>query len=229
MDRLDKVISNKGFGSRKEIKKIIKKGNVKVNGETIQEDSFKVNFDDVVEVNGSEFIYKEFVYIMLNKPNGVISATTDLNHETVIDIIDDKTKGLFPVGRLDIDTEGFCLISNDGVMAHKILSPRNHVSKTYQVYSESKLSNEDIKIIKEGIVIDNNEKCLPALIETYEDYYELTIFEGKYHQIKRMFETLNNKVLYLKRIKIGELKLDPNLDIGDYRYLSDKEVEMLSK
>ena len=229
MDRLDKVISNKGFGSRKEVKKLIKNGFVLVNGEIVYEDSFKVLDDDLISVDGIEFVNVEFVYIMLNKPSGVISATKDDLHQTVLDIIDDKTKGLFPIGRLDIDTEGFCLISNDGNLAHRILSPKKHIPKTYIVKSESLLSIDDIKKFEEGITIDKDEKCLPAIINLKEDYYELTIFEGKYHQIKRMFIACDNKVTYLKRVKMGSLTLDENLKTGMYKYLDLNDISLLTK
>jgi len=228
MDRLDKVLSNKGYGSRKEVKKVIRKGFVKVNSETILKETFKVDINDLIQVYDEEFVYQEFVYIMLNKPQDIICSTFDENHMTVLDIIDDKTKGLFPVGRLDIDTEGFCLISNDGQLAHKLLTPKNKVPKTYEVHSENKLSNEDILKIESGMIIDD-EKCLPAIIKEVNDYYELTIYEGKYHQIKRMFNKLNNKVVYLKRIKIGELNLDSTLELGEYRYLTEEEIILLTK
>lgn len=229
MARLDKVISNKGFGSRKEVKKLIKNRFVSVNNEIITIDNFQVNFNDVINVEGTTFLYNEFVYIMLNKPSGVISATVDENHTTVLDIIDDKSKGLFPVGRLDMDTEGFCLISNDGKLAHQILSPKNMIPKTYFVVSQYPLSSEDIKLFEDGIILDNNEKCLPAKIIASNDNYELTIFEGKYHQVKRMFEAVNNKVLYLKRVKINQLILDPSLEIGMYKYLNNIDIDLLTK
>ena len=229
MARLDKVISNKGFGSRKEVKKLIKNRFVSVNNEIITIDNFQVNFNDVINVEGTTFLYNEFVYIMLNKPSGVISATVDENHTTVLDIIDDKSKGLFPVGRLDMDTEGFCLISNDGKLAHQILSPKNMIPKTYFVVSQYPLSSEDIKLFDDGIILDNNEKCLPAKIIASNDNYELTIFEGKYHQVKRMFEAVNNKVLYLKRVKINQLILDPSLEIGMYKYLNNIDIDLLTK
>lgn len=227
MIRLDRVLANKGFGSRKEIKKIIKQKRVFVNDKLITKDDYKVVVNDHIVIDDYAFLYQEYVYIMLNKPSKVISATFDDLYPTVLDIIDDKTKGLFPVGRLDLDTEGFCLISNDGTLAHQLLSNKKHVDKVYEVYTKKKLSENDFSIIESGMMIDHGEQCLPALIKEVDDHYELTIQEGKYHQIKRMMIALNNEVVYLKRIKIGKLELDKSLSAGEYRYLSEEEVALL--
>lgn len=227
MVRLDNVLSNKGFGSRKEVKKLIKEKRVFVNDILVLSDSYKVSENDKIKIDNVEFIYNKYVYIMLNKPKGVISATQDDYHKTVIDLIDDNTKNLFPVGRLDIDTEGLCLITNDGGFAHEILSPKKHIYKTYIVKTKEKLSISDIKKIEDGIEIDNNEKCLPAIISEEHDYYLLSIKEGKYHQIKRMMKAVNNEVIYLKRIKMANLSLDPSLKLSEYKYLSEEELKLI--
>ncbi len=227
MVRLDKVIANKGIASRKDLKKIIRSKRVLVNDEVIIKEDFKINENDTISIDDFSFVYSEFIYIMLNKPSGVISATMDNLNQTVLDLIDDNTKGLFPVGRLDKDTEGLCLITNDGKLAHNLLSNKKHVKKVYEVYTRDRLSKNDFKIIESGMMIDNNETCLPASIIEVNNHYELTIEEGKYHQIKRMMLALNNEVIYLKRIKMGLLELDPNLSLGEYRYLSQNEIDLL--
>ncbi|MCI6272951.1 MAG: pseudouridine synthase [Erysipelotrichaceae bacterium] len=227
MERIDKILANKGFGSRKEVKKIIKEKRVYVNEILVLKDDLKISENDLIQIDDIKFKYNEFVYIMLNKPNGVISSTFDTIHQTVLDLIDDKTKGLFPVGRLDIDTEGLCLISNDGILAHNLLSNKKHVEKVYEVHTLNELSLDDIKKIENGLKIDNDEICLPAKIINVNNYYELSICEGKYHQIKRMMLALNNEVTYLKRIKMGKLILDPKLSLGEYRYLSEEEIQSL--
>lgn len=228
-ERIDKVLSHKGFGSRKEVKKYIKNKCVLKNGELITYDNEKVNEGDIICVNDISFVYTQFVYIMLHKPAGVISATQDLMHSTVLDLLDDHTTDLFPVGRLDKDTEGLCLISNDGQLAHRLLSNKKHVAKVYEVHTEKVLSASDFSKIEEGLLIDNDEKCLPAHIIKKDDYYLLTITEGKYHQIKRMMQALNNQVTYLKRLEMGPLKLDETLLKGEYRYLTESEIKELLK
>ncbi len=229
MSRLDKVLSEKGFGTRKEVKKIIKDKLVMVNDNIITKDDFKVSVGDTISVDESQFIYEEFVYIMLNKPQGVISATEDERHQTVLDCISDKTKGLFPVGRLDIDTEGLCFISNDGKLAHRLLSPNRKCYKTYYVEISVPLTKDNIISLENGITI-GDEVCKPAIVEIIDETrLHLSIMEGKYHQVKRMMLACGSEVTYLKRLTIGSLTLDNQLQCGQWRYLTLEEIEQLSQ
>lgn len=230
MVRLDKCIADLGLGSRKDAKKWIKEKRVAVNGNYQVKDDFKVVENDEIMIDEDVFVYHEFVYIMLNKPQGVISATEDRECETVIDLLSDTTKGLFPVGRLDKDTVGLCLITNDGQLAHQLLSNKKHVEKEYVLLAEHELSDDDISEIQKGIVIDGDEQCLPAdIFKSAECEYHMIIQEGKYHQVKRMLEAVDNKVEFLKRIRMKNLLLDEELDLGEWRYLSSEEIESLKK
>ncbi|MCY6957027.1 pseudouridine synthase [Clostridium brassicae] len=232
MERLDKVLSNLGYGSRKEIKLLMKNGEVEVDGEVIKDSSIKVDPEkSIIKVSGEEINYREYIYIMMNKPAGVVSATFDNYDETVVDLLDyeDSVFNPFPVGRLDKDTEGLLLITNDGVLNHRLTSPKWHVDKLYYADIDKPLGEEDIKAFEKGIVLDDGYKCLPAkleIISSSEDGSEVkvTIQEGKYHQVKRMFESLEKNVIYLKRMRMGNLILDENLDLGEYRELSEKEL-----
>lgn len=228
MERLDKVLSNKGFGSRNEVKKLIKAKKILVNDVLISSFDYKVNENDLINVDGFEFTYNKYVYIMLNKPKGYVVSNYEPNSNTIFELIYDGTSGLFSYGRLDKDTTGLCIISNDGELGHKLLSNKHHVFKKYIVKSKSELSEDNMNLIRIGITIDNDEKCKPAYIKKIDsNTYELDISEGKYHQIKRMFIALNNEVIDLKRIGFHTLKLDDDLELGEYRYLSEKEIEEL--
>lgn len=232
--RLDKLISAEELKSRSEVSKIIKSGNVLVNGVMVKNPSEKVDPRlDKITLNGARFLYKEHIYIMMNKPLGVLSASRDNDAETVVDILPDslKRRGLFPAGRLDKDSEGFILITDDGEFSHKMLSPKNHVKKTYLVVSDIKIPESHIERIEEGIKIAN-ESFAPAEISfknTVDNgyLYEITLTEGKYHEIKRMLGSAGASVLSLKRIKIGELFLDENLKPGQARELKQSEVKMI--
>lgn len=233
-ERIDKVLANLGYGSRKDIKKMCKSGEVTIDGEVIKDSSSKFDPENsLIKVNGEEVIYREYIYLMMNKPQDVISATHDNLHETVIDIIDDQFKAFdpFPIGRLDKDTEGFLLISNDGKLAHKLLSPKKHIGKTYYAEVEGRVTEEDIESFKEGVYIDDNYKTLPAKLKILESgeqsKIELTIMEGKFHQVKRMFQAVDKQVIYLKRLSMGVLELDKTLELGEYRELSETELEEL--
>ncbi|WP_078544967.1 pseudouridine synthase [Litchfieldia alkalitelluris] len=234
--RIDKLLANRGYGSRKEVKKLLKSGVVKVNGETIKDASahFKPD-EDTVTIHGETIEYKEFIYLMLNKPPGVISATEDNMHETVIDLleVDDALFNPFPVGRLDKDTEGLLLITNDGGLSHQLLSPKKHVPKTYFAVIEGEVTEEDITAFKEGVVLDDGYKTMPAelviLKQGLTSDIEVTIMEGKFHQVKRMFEAVGKRVIYLKRLSMGELHLDETLELGEYRELTDEELSLLKK
>ncbi len=224
--RLDKFLADSALGSRSEIKNVIKKGGVTVNSAVIKDSAFKVSESDSVTYMGQPVTYTPFIYLMMNKPAGVISATEDKEKKTVLSLIDKKYAhyDLFPVGRLDIDTVGLLIISNDGEMAHKALSPKFHVEKTYYVETENEITEDDKKSFIEGVYIAGGTKTLPAKLTILSDKSaNLTICEGKFHQVKLMFEARKNKVTYLKRIKFGNITLDETLKEGDYRPLKPDE------
>jgi len=215
--RLDKILSKSGFGSRTDSKKLIRAGRVTIDGKKALSSSEKA-FPESVMVDGKKVEYKEFVYIILNKPAGVISATEDKKKETVLDLLPEhyKTYELFPVGRLDIDTEGFLLITNDGPLAHNLLSPNKHCPKTYYVETERKPSEKDMQKLRDGVYIGEGITTSPAEAEFHEKGILLTIYEGKFHQVKRMLEAVDNKVTYLKRVAMGNMKLPENLSTGEF-------------
>ena len=228
--RLDKFLSEMATESRSELKKMIKKGLVKVNGETIKDPSVHIDENnDEVSLNGKIIEYKKFVYYMLNKPQGVVSATKDNLHKTVIDLLkdEDKKKGIFPVGRLDIDTEGLLILTNDGDFSHSLLAPNKHVSKKYYAKVEGKLVSDAVKRCSDGIDIGTEEEpeiCKSAELEILSEEENiteifLTISEGKFHQVKRMIKKLGGEVIYLKRLSMGEYELDDNLKLGEYKIL----------
>ncbi len=231
--RLDKYLANLSIGSRSEVKKHIKKGLVKIDNQIIKDVGYKVNLDkDKVYFDQKELEYKQYIYLMLNKPQGVVSATKDNIHKTVIDLIDKKyQKNLFPVGRLDKDTEGLLLITNDGKLAHDLLSPRKRVKKTYYAVVEGKITNKEVIEFVKGLRIDEDFTALPAQLEIIESgelsKVYISIYEGKFHQVKRMFEAVGMRVDYLKRISMASLKLDETLELGSYRHLTDNELGML--
>ena len=230
MIRLDKLLAHSGYGSRKEVKELIRKGQVSVNEVVIKDDDFKVDeVNDEVIVEGIIVDYQKFIYIMMNKPDGVLSATYDPKDPIVLDLIEDTpTRGLFPVGRLDKDSEGLLLITNDGKLAHELLSPKKHVDKVYYIEYVGELVSDVKERFKEGIILEDNYKCLPASIELLNDNKAyVTISEGKFHQVKRMINMCNGEVTYLKRIKFGPLELDNSLKEGEYRFLSNLELDSL--
>lgn len=232
--RIDKYLADMGYGTRNEIKNYIKKGHVKINGSYIKSASEKVDTVlDSVYFDDKEVLYLEYEYYIINKPAGVISASEDRREETVIDLITESVrKDLFPVGRLDRDTEGLLLITNDGMLAHNMLSPKKHVDKTYFVKTDAALLPDHVKLFAEGLQVDEEFKALPAelkIISSSENgsEAELTIHEGKFHQVKRMMEAVGNTVTYLKRISMGSLVLPPELLVGEYRKLTVSEIEDL--
>lgn len=234
--RLDKILGHMGFGTRKEIKELVKKGHVTVGGTIVKDSGVQVNTgSSVITVDGEEVRFREFIYIMLNKPQGVISATEDRKDKTVIDLLEPGLANfeVFPVGRLDKDTEGLLLLTNDGKLAHELLSPKKHVPKTYYALVAGEVSSEDIEAFQAGVTLDDGYKTLPARLEILKgdqiSEIKLTIFEGKFHQVKRMFEAVGKKVTFLKRLSMGSLELDPKLDLGGYRELSDEELKGLTK
>lgn len=235
LERLDKILSNLGYGSRKEIKKIIKDGRVKVDDKIILENQFKVDpFKREIFLDGEKIDYRQFIYLMMNKPQGVVSATYDPSLTTVVDLISPEYGVFepFPAGRLDRDTEGLILLTNNGKMAHRLLSPKSRVGKKYFVYVEGYVEEEHKEIFKQGLVLDDGYKTLPGDLEIIEaDVFSkvyLTIYEGKFHQVKRMFQALAMEVNYLKRISLGPLYLDPSLEEGQYRELNEEEILSLN-
>ena len=236
--RLDKFLANSGVGTRKEVKELLKKRLIKVNDEIVKDGKIHVNEnEDTVKYKDEIISYKKFVYIMLNKPNGVISATEDKVHKTVIDLLGDeyRTFEVFPVGRLDIDTEGLLLLTNDGVLSHNLLSPNKHVDKKYYVELEKLLTKMDIDKLEKGVEL-KDFTTKDAKVEIIENGGEsdkirayITISEGKFHQVKRMFKAVGNEVKYLKRVKMGTLSLDENLKLGEYRELTEDELTKLKE
>lgn len=233
--RLDKLLAHIGLGSRKEVKQLIRKGYVEVNGQIVKKDDIQVNEnEDEIIVDGQKVEYQKNIYLMLNKPSGYVSATYDKVQPTVLDLVDEyNSYHLFPVGRLDIDTVGLMLLTNDGNLAHQILSPKKHISKVYYAKIEGTVTDADIQSFKNGLDL-GDFKTLPAFlkiisIQGNESEVEIEIFEGKFHQIKRMFEAVGKKVTYLKRIKMKNLILDSQLAEGEYRLLSNEELENLKK
>ena len=233
--RLDKFLSDSGAGTRSEVKKLVKTGRVTVNGITAKDCSAKIDTCANVCVNGTEVYYSKYIYLMLNKPAGVISATKDKKDKTVIDLLRPpySKMQLFPAGRLDKDTVGLLLITNDGDFAHSTLSPSKHISKTYYAEAEGHFTPDIASAFEEGITLDDGYVCKSASISIdtlTEDRIKayITVTEGKYHQIKRMIEALGGKITYLKRIAFGEIKLDESLEGGEYRSLNAEELAYVS-
>lgn len=235
MERLDKVLSNLGYGSRKEIKAIAKKGKVTVDGVVVKDSSVQIDPEkSKIEINGERIEYKKYVYLLMNKADGYISATFDKFDPTVVDLLEpeDAVFSPFPVGRLDKDTVGLLLLTNDGELNHRLISPKNHVDKVYYAQINKGVNEKDQRAFERGITIDDGYKCLPGkleIIKSEEEFSEVlvTIHEGKFHQVKRMFEALGKKVTYLKRIKFGPIDLDEELEEGQYRELTDEEIDIL--
>ena len=234
--RLDKFISTTTTLSRAEAKKVIKKG-ILINDKLIKSPDYKVDeINDQVILDGKRLVYQKYVYIMMNKPQDTISATEDAIEKTVVDILkeEDRIHKVFPVGRLDKDTEGLMLLTNDGELAHRLISPKKDVVKKYYVEVSGKLKDEHLQIVETGVTLEDGYRCKPArleIIDTSEGNSKANIFitEGKFHQVKRMMKSLGTTVTYLKRLSIGSLKLDENLKLGEYRYLTDDELNKLTK
>ena len=234
--RLDKYLADMGVGTRSQKKEDIKKGKVFVNDMMIKTPELKILPDsDTIFYDNELISYTKWEYIMLYKPAGVLSATRDKKIPTVLDLLKEKKrKDLFPVGRLDKDTEGLLFITNDGLLAHQILSPKNHVAKCYYVEVNGSLTPEMIEEFQTGLKLEDGYVTLPSELKILKNMEtqaqaEVTIYEGKYHQIKRMFEAVGRSVMYLKRLSMGTLVLDPNLEKGEYRYLTKEEIECLKE
>lgn len=239
MQRLDKLLAHAGFGTRSQIRKLVKEGAVQVNGTVVKDNGLKVDPErDRVTVYDEPVQYREFVYLMLNKPQGVVSATEDRRDRTVLDLIGDEYVhlDLFPVGRLDKDTEGLLLLTNDGRLAHELLSPRKHVPKTYYAEVEGAVGEGDREAFRRGVELDDGYVTMPAELDVLEtgdpaagrlSRVHLTIMEGKFHQVKRMFLAVGKRVVFLKRIRMGQLQLDETLRPGQYRELTEAELALL--
>lgn len=240
--RLDKYLADMGKGTRTQLKDAVRKGRVQVNGVTVTKPEQKVSVPgDEVLFDGTPVAYVSMEYYLLHKPRGVVSATEDRHYQTVVELIAHKSrKDLFPVGRLDLDTEGLLLITNDGDLAHRLLSPKNHVDKIYFAVCDGRVREEYREKLEKGFELPDGLKCLPAQLEILKvsdgdsesgivSEVRLTIHEGKFHQVKRMMEALGCPVLYLKRLAMGPLTLDANSKPGDFRPLTDKELELLKK
>ena len=236
MMRLDKYLCETGFGTRSQVKDLLKKGQVMVNGEVVKKPELKINeTTDQILCQGKKASYQKNIYLMLHKPAGVVSATEDSREKTVLDLVspEDRKNGLFPVGRLDKDTEGLLLLTDDGELAHRLLSPKKHVDKTYYAKIDGQITEEHVKQFREGLDIGDEKKTLPAVLTIQlsgpVSEIEVTIHEGRFHQIKRMFEAVGCKVTYLKRLSMGSLVLDETLQLGEYRPLTEAELEGLTK
>lgn len=234
LQRLDKLLAGTGKYSRKDAKALIRAGRVSVNGVTALSGEQKIGYNDVVTVDGKAILNKEHLYIMLNKPQGVLSATRDRTQPTALDLLPPELKrpGLFPAGRLDKDTVGFLLITDDGDLAHRILSPRNHIPKTYRARLDKAADIEMLTAqFEKGVDIGSGDITSPADITLLENssqpLLEVVIYEGIYHQIKRMFSKFSYEVTWLERTKMGALQLDSTLDYGNCREILHKELELL--
>lgn len=235
--RLDKFLADMGLGSRKEVRQFIRQKRVVVNGTVVTVDKFQVKEKkDEVLFDKKEIIYQKYFYYMLNKPAGVITATMDNYEKTVLDLFtaEDFRRDLFPVGRLDKDTEGLLLITNDGKLSHRLLSPRYHVEKEYWAKVTGVMNEKDSQLVAAGLKIDQGEICQPAQLtiekidsEKQTSVIRLVLHEGKFHQVKRMIHALGKEVTYLKRVRMADLKIDPELSLGNYREMTEKEVTLL--
>jgi 16S rRNA pseudouridine516 synthase len=237
MDRLDKVLANLGFGSRKEVKALVKNGEVFIDGKLVKDSAVQLDPEkSEIVVSGEKVNYRKYIYLLMNKPAGVVSATFDKYDETVIDLIDEEYKVFepFPVGRLDKDTVGFLLLTNDGELNHRLIAPKWHVDKVYYAEIDKKVDERDIRAFEEGVVLDDGYKCMPAKLEILNvddngSEVKVTIQEGKFHQVKRMFNSVEKNVMFLKRISFGPMHLDDDLQEGQCRELTQKEVEILKQ
>ena len=233
--RIDKCLADCGLGTRSEVKSLLKAKRITVNGTMVTNGKVQVNPDeDEIQFDGNKIVYEEFVYVMMNKPKGVVSATEDNLHKTVLDLVDPiyAKKGVFPVGRLDIDTHGLLLLTNDGELAHQLLSPKKHVTKVYQARVEGVMTADDAIAFEKGIVLADGTKCLPAkleilLVEKEESIVHIHLNEGKFHQVKRMVQACGKKVVDLQRLTMGSLHLDKTLALGESRALTQQERESL--
>ncbi len=236
LQRLDKIIASTGRFSRREVKLLARQGRILVNGDPVRDTAEKVDPETAeIVVDGEPLIYRRYTWVMLHKPAGVLSATEDGRGTTVLDLLPPELRrqGLFPVGRLDKDTEGLLLLTNDGALAHDLLSPRHHVDKVYYARTAGCLTEEDCRAFAAGMELEDGLRCLPAGLEILaageESAALVTLREGKFHQIKRMLAQRGKPVTYLKRLQMGNLTLDPELSPGEFRFLTEEELQSLEK
>ena len=229
--RLDKFLSDTTAHSRKELRSFIRRGAVEVDGRIVKAPEFQVTENSTVTLNGKVERYRKFVYLMMNKPAGLLSATTDKRQKTVVDLLPEhlRRRGLFPVGRLDKDTTGLLILTDDGALAHELLSPKKHVDKVYLAHVDGQVDEADVAALAEGMVLGDGLHCLPAGLEPLEDGSKclVTLREGKYHQVKRMLAARGKPVLELRRLSMGSLSLDGALGAGEWRMLTASEVASL--
>lgn len=234
LERLDKIIASQGFGSRKEAQSLIRNGKVQVNGKAVRLPDFKADAQaDSITVGGASLAYKQFVYIMMNKPAGVVSASRDPKMKTVVDLVPEALfrRGLFPAGRLDRDTTGLLILTDDGDFAHRMLAPKKHVYKLYHAAIDGPVGEDEIKRFAEGVEFEDGTLCLPAELTVLEPgeqpIVEVRIREGKFHQVKKMFRAVGRTVLSLERVRIGSLALDPSLALGQSREMTQEEANQV--
>ncbi len=229
--RLDKFLSETGTATRSESKKTARTGGVTLNGKAVRDLSVHINPEtDAVTYLGKTIIYQKYVYIMMNKPDGVISATEDGNETTVLELLPEKYRkmDIFPCGRLDKNTLGLLILTNNGALAHRLLSPKCHVEKTYRFECERPLTAEDAELLCRGVDIGEKSSTQPAKLKLFSDRSgEISVTEGKFHQIKRMFQAVCNKITYLERVRFADIPLDPKLERGEWRELTEQETELL--
>ena len=231
MERLDKLLAATGRWSRREVKELIRQGRVTVRGQYAARPEEKCGSDDDIRVDGQPVCCEKFTYLMMNKPGGLLSATEDRRQRTVLDLLPEhyQKQGLFPVGRLDKDTEGLLLLTNDGELAHRLLAPKHHVDKVYLARVEGRVDQEDVRAFEQGMTLEDGLVCMPAGLEPLEEGGTclVTLREGKFHQVKRMLAQRGKPVIYLKRLSMGTLTLDGTLACGQWRELTRAEVEGL--
>lgn len=232
MERLDKLLAATGRWSRKEVKELVRQGRVQVRGRVVMRPEEKYEPADPIAVDGQPVSCGAFTYIMMNKPDGLLSATEDRNQKTVLDLLPEqyRKQGLFPVGRLDKDTLGLLLLTNDGELAHRMLAPKSHVDKVYLAHVDGEVDQRDVQAFARGLTLDDGLECMPAGLEPLEDASRclVTLREGKFHQVKRMLAFCGKPVVRLERLSMGPLKLDPSLGPGQWRVLTQEEVRALS-
>lgn len=234
MERIDKILASQGLGSRKEVHALLKQGRVTVGSSVVKTADYKADAGtQTICVDGKPLTYRRHMYIMMNKPQGVISATDDPRQRTVVDMIGPPLhrKGLFPVGRLDKDTEGLLILTDDGDYAHRVMSPKKGINKWYEATVDGPIGETEIEAFRRGIVFEDGTPCLPAGLSVIRDGEQpltlVCIQEGKFHQVKKMFRAVDRTVLALRRIQIGALQLDPGLQPGEYREMTDAEKEFV--
>ena len=233
MERLDKLLASTGQWSRSQVKELVRQGRVRVDGQAAARPEQKCGPEQTVEVDGAPVCFQKFVYIMMNKPAGWLSATEDKRQQTVLDLLDKplQRRGLFPVGRLDKDTTGLLLLTDDGELAHRLLAPKSHVDKVYLARLDGKVNQADVAAFRDGLTLDDGLECLPAGLEPLEDGSRclVTLQEGKFHQVKRMLAFRGKPVLELKRLSMGPLQLDESLPAGGWRQLTQEELTCLRR